>query len=328
MVRIPKFNLEDIDPDLGSGVHPAFVVNGQEKSEIFIGQYQAKVVDGRACSLPGVDPSVYMTYDQALSYCKSKGAGWHLMTMHEWSAVMLWCLKNGFQPRGNTNWGRAYDATFETGTRVDNGTPGSTTGTGRILAGSGPKSWRHDNTFSGIADLVGNIWEWMHLFKLVDGRIYTPSTNDFDLDEANWPAVDAYFDSPAAGDNQGSDNLGAPILSDSVTNYAGNQGDNGYYDYNYNANWNTLDIKGSWDPPAILKQLGVAPKKYDGTNTDQLSIFSSVHGAIWVRNYGERIPLRGGNWDNASLAGLAALYLSTRRSYSNWGVGCRPAFVL
>jgi hypothetical protein len=27
------------------------------------------------------------------------------------------------------------------------------------LAGSGPLSWRHDNTLAGIADLVGNVWE-------------------------------------------------------------------------------------------------------------------------------------------------------------------------
>ncbi|KAA0257247.1 formylglycine-generating enzyme family protein [Deferribacter autotrophicus] len=328
MVRIPKFNLEDIDPDLGSGPHPAFIVNGQEKSEIWIGQYQAKVVDGRACSLPGVDPSVYMTYDQAVSYCKSKGAGWHLMTMHEWAAVMLWCLKNGFQPRGNTNWGRSHEATFETAARVDNGTPGSTIGTGRTIAGSGPVKWRHDDTFSGVADLVGNIWEWTHLFKIVDGRIYTPLSNDFDMDEASWPAQNAYFDSPVAGDGIGTSDLGEPILSDSVTNYAGPTGDSGYFDYNYDSVWNTLSIKTSWDPPLILKQLCVAPSKYDGTATSQLAIFSGAKGAFWVRNYGERIPLRGGNWGYAALAGLAALSLNDPRSSSCWDIGCRPAFVL
>ena len=326
MVRIPKFKLEDIDPDLGTGVHPAFIVNGQEKEEIFIGQYQSIVKDSRACSLPGVIPSVYMTYDQAVTYCKNKGSGWHLMTMHEWAAVTLWCLKNGFQPRGNTNWGRSHEATFETGTRGDNGTPGDTNGDGKTYTGSGPASWRHDNTFAGISDLVGNIWEWIHLFKLVDGRIYVPSTNDFDLEETNWPAIDAYFDSPAAGDNSGSSNLGEPVLSDSITNYAGNQGDNGYYDYNYDADWKTLNIKDSWDPPIILKQLCIAPKKFDGTSTTQLAIYSEIKGAIWVRNYGERMALRGGGWGYGATAGLAALTLGTPRSYSDWNVGCRVAF--
>jgi hypothetical protein len=328
MVKIPKFRLEDIDPDLGSGVHPAFVVNGQEKGEILIGQYQAKVFDGRVCSLPNVDPSTYVTYDQAVSYCKNKGAGWHLMTMHEWSAVALWCLKNGYQPRGNTRWGQSHEMAYETGTRVDNGVPGSTSGTGRTMTGSGPVSWRHDNTFSGIADLVGNIWEWVHLFKLINGRIYTPLTNDFNMEEASWPAQDAYFDSPVAGDGAGSDNLGGPILSNTVTNYAGPAGDNSYYDYNQNSTWNTLAIKNNWDQPLILKQLCVSPKKYDGTNTSTIPIFQNVKGAIWCRNYGERFPLRGGYWINASVAGLGALHLFNPRTLSIWAIGCRPAFAL
>jgi len=328
MVRIPKFNLEDIDPDLGSEVHPAFIVNGQEKSEIFIGQFQAIVKDGRACSLPGVDPSVYMTYDQAKSYCEAKGPGWHLMTVHEWAAVMLWCLKNGFEPRGNTDYGRSHEAKYEAGTRVDGGTPGSSSGTSRIYTGSGPASWRHDNTSVGISDLVGNIWEWMHLMKLVDGRIYVPATNDFNLDESNWTAQNAYFDSPTAGDGSGSSDLGEPILSDSITNYAGPAGDDGYYDYNYNSVWKTLNIKDSWDPPQLLKQLCIAPKQYDGTSTSVLSIFESTKGAIWVRNYGGRFPLRGDTWSNGSSAGLAALDLNHPRSASHSNIGCRPAFIL
>ena len=327
MVRIPKFKLEDIDPDLGSGVHPAFIVGDQEKSEIFIGQFQAIVQNNRAYSLPGVDPATEINYDQAKSYCEAKGSGWHLMTVHEWAAVMLWCLKNGFEPRGNTNWGRSHEATYETGTRVDGGIPGSSSGTGRTLTGSGPASWRHDNTFAGICDLVGNVWEWIYLFKLVDGRIYVPATNDFTLSEDNWTAQDAYFDSPTAGDGSGSSDLGEPILSDSITNYAGPTGDNSHYDYNYDSAWNTLNIKDSWDPPAILKQLCIAPKKYDGTSTSVLTVFQNVKGAIWVRNYGERFPRRGGVWGYGSDAGLAALYLSTSRSASGWNVGCRPAFI-
>lgn len=48
---IPKFNLQDIDASLGNGVHPAFVVNGVEKSEIFIGQYQGIVKDNNPLSI-------------------------------------------------------------------------------------------------------------------------------------------------------------------------------------------------------------------------------------------------------------------------------------
>ena len=331
MVVVPKFKLEDVEPSgkLGTGVHPAFIVNDSEKSEIFIGQYQAIVKDGRAVSLPGFDPKVYVTYDQAKGYCKSKGPGWHLMTIHEWAAVALWCLKNGFQPRGNSNWGQAHDATYETGRRVDGGQPGNNSGTGRTLTGSGPASWRHDNTFAGIADLVANIWEWNHLMKLVNGRFYLPDTNDFDLDEANWPVIDAYIDSPSAGDNSGSSNLGEPILSDSITNFAGNQDDNGYYDYNYDSSFVTLNIKSGWNPPLILKQLLLCPKEYDSTAGAHVTIpvYEGLKGAFWARNYGERIPIKGGNWDNGGNVGLGALSLSDHRSHSHWSFGFRPAFV-
>ena len=48
---------------------------------------------------------------------------------------------------------------------------------------------------------------------------------------------------------------------------------------------------------------------------------------LYVRNYGERLPFRGGYWGYGAGAGVAALYLSVRRSYVGGGVGCRPAFI-
>jgi hypothetical protein len=39
-----------------------------------------------------------------------------------------------------------------------------------------------------------------------------------------------------------------------------------------------------------------------------------------------RLPIRGGNWNNAGNAGLAALILNTARTYASSTVGFRPAF--
>jgi hypothetical protein len=327
MVRIPKFNLEDIDPALGTGVHPAFIVGGIEKSEILIGQFQAKVVDGRACSLPGVDPTTYVTFDQAINYCKAKGSGWHLMTAWEWAAVVLWCMKNGFQPRGNTNYGRSYEATYETGARIDGGSPGSTSGTSRILTGSGPASWRHDNTYAGISDLVGNVWEWQYGLKLVDGRFVYTQDNNYALSESSWYQSGVYVDSTAASDGDHDDDgayedVGDPIIADSIVNRTGPVGSDEYYDYTYLSAWKSMTVNAAHPDLAALKQMLIAP-----TLAGAGQLLENVKGAIWVRNYGERVPLRGGDWYAASYAGMAALSLYYRRSGSGSRFGFRPAFV-
>jgi len=49
---------------------------------------------------------------------------------------------------------------------------------------------------------------------------------------------------------------------------------------------------------------------------------------FWLRNFGERLPLRGGSyWGYESGAGVFALYLFDPRAHSNLGVGFRAAFV-
>lgn len=322
MVRLSPFNLEDIDAGLGSGLHPAFLYNSSLLS-VWVGKYLATVPSGgtRAYSLPGnanrlVKHSV--TYDQAVSFCTAKGTGWHLMTAHEWGAIGLWCCKENINPRGNTDYGRAYDAKEETAIREDTNVPGSTSGTSRTLSGTGPDTWTHDQLPTGIHDLVGNVWEWNHLLKIVDGRIICPTTNVYDLAEASWTTQDAYFNSPAAGDMSGSDNLGAPSLADSVTNYGGTPGSDSHYDYNSTNPWRSMTNNLS-STPSILRALLLAP-----TST----ITNSLTGVIYVRNYGTRVPLRGGGWHGTSGAGLGALLLSSARSTAHTYFGFRPAYAI
>ncbi|MEE4329276.1 MAG: SUMF1/EgtB/PvdO family nonheme iron enzyme [Wenzhouxiangella sp.] len=189
---LPRFRYEDLgySTELGTGTCTAFDVgSGSMRSEIFIGAYQARSVGGLACSLPHQNPWASINYDNAKAACDNKGAGWHLMTVHEWAAVALWCLAKGFQPRGNTNHGRAHDAPHEVGTRQDGNTyaPGEAVGVGNTLTGSGPAGWYHDGTYAGIADLVGNVWEWNWGAKLVDGNLFAAPDNNYSLAEASWP---------------------------------------------------------------------------------------------------------------------------------------------
>ena len=52
----PKFNLEDIDPDLGSGPHPAFIINGLEVPQLFVGMFQGVVKNDELLSHPQLAP--------------------------------------------------------------------------------------------------------------------------------------------------------------------------------------------------------------------------------------------------------------------------------
>jgi hypothetical protein len=335
MVRIPKFNLEDIDASLGSGPHPAFVVNGVVKPEIYIGAYQAILEKNCAISVPGQSPKVNINFDNAKAACVANGPGWHLMTAWEWAAVALWCMKNGYQPRGNTQWGRAYEATWETGVRQDGGNPGTASGDGKTLAGSGSVSWRHDNTLAGIADLVGNVWEWNDGLKIIDGQIYVPDDNNYELAESAWPATGVFFDASAGpGDRSGAADSGDPILSNAVSKYSETPtpsagGDTGDFDYAYQSSWAGMAVSTGFNglTDAVKKkmaQLLIAPKLASSGS----AIFSDIKGGIWVRNYGVRFPRRGGAWSDASDAGLGALTLANRRAIVSHYVGLRPAFIL
>jgi hypothetical protein len=327
MVVIPKFNLQDIDTSLGTGVHPAFIVNGVEKSEIFIGKFQAKVHDGVALSLPNQDPTTSVNFDQALNYCKAKGNGWHLMTRAEWAAIALWCWKNGFQPRGNTNYGKSSDAPYEAGRRVDGKAPGDTTGTPRTLTGSGPASWYHDNTPFGIADLNGNVWEWLGGLRLNNGEIQilqdnnaADNTKDQSSTSTEWKAINQNGSLVAPGTSgtlkynsvstPGSGTTAAQI--DVVINY---QTDDTTYTFN---SFQSLTANTGITIPAILKAYSLFPITSSGLGDDKL----------WVRNYNERVCLAGGRWNDGANDGVFALNLNVPRSYLAWDIGFRPAFVL
>ena len=306
MAVIPKFNIEDIDATeaMGTGVYPAFLKGGVEKSELFIGQYPAIVKDGRALSLPGVDPTASIDFDAAKGYCTAKGAGWHLMTNWEWAAISLWCIKNGFQPRGNTDYGRHHDQVHEQARRQDGLAPGLASGTARTLTGSGPASWRHDKSLAGISDMVGNVYKWVDGMKLVDGKFFMPNDNDFDADEADWVDQGVII-----ADDAGTTKLGT--IADTLETTGATT---------FGA-WKGLTTTTNFDALAAVTKQRMQQAMIDPFNT------SDPVGTLYFETDGERVPLRGGDWSSTSNAGLAYLNLDAVRSYSTTYLGFFPAFV-
>ena len=322
MVVVPKFNLQDIDASLGTGTHPAFIVGGVEKSEILIAKYPASIFDSRAQSIPGQDPATGVDWDEADGYCTAKGAGWHMMTNAEWAACALLAWKQGFEPRGNTDWGRDYARTDETAVRPDGGDPGAASGTGRTRAGGGPVSWYHDNSPRGVADLVGNVWEWVRGLRLDDGEIQIIADNDaadsavsHAAGSSAWRGMleDGSLVAPGTAstlkwDATGAAGTGDPVLATSVTSQS--DGSN-----SASEQYKNLTAPGL-TPPAPLKALALYP--HASTTMDR--------GRFYMRNLDERMPLRGGRWASGADAGVLALFCNMPRSVAGSGFGFRPAF--
>ena len=115
MVPFPKMNISEIMDGGSQNIHPGFKVGGVDKDKIYVGKYQSIVLNERAYSLPMRDPKTYTTFDQALTYCRNKGNGWSLVPYSLWSAIALWCRKNGTMPRGNNNYGKDVSYPHEKG---------------------------------------------------------------------------------------------------------------------------------------------------------------------------------------------------------------------
>ena len=101
MVAFPKFKISDVIAGGSENIHPAFSVGGAEKDVVYVSKFQNIVMNDRAYSLPFKDPKTGVNFDQSVNYCRNKGTGWGLMPYSLWSAIALWCRKNGTMPRGN-----------------------------------------------------------------------------------------------------------------------------------------------------------------------------------------------------------------------------------
>jgi hypothetical protein len=161
-------------------------------------------------------------------------------------------------------------------------------------------------------------WEWTDGLKLVDGKFYFPQTNDFEKPEAEWDFQGAAFD----------DVDGRPVLSAEITHHTEENIDNQHGDYTHIDEIGELKKSDSYnalpaDVQALFARLLIDPvatpifaETSDGGDND-----------LYVRNYGERLPRRGGDWGTGADSGLACLVLYAARSYVGFNFGCRPAFI-
>lgn len=339
MVKIPAMKNSQLIADGTEEVHDAFKTDSVTYDCLYIGKYLACVVNDRAYSLAGKDPKTSVTFDKAREYCRNKGKGWHLPTNALYAAIALWTKKNGTMPYGNTQWGKDHAHTWETGfpTTRDSGNETHKTDPAHTATGSGPDSWYHDyNAATGIADLCGNVWEWASGLRLMDGEIQvitygnamadaqTGANDIMGASSAQWQAIksDGTFVKPGSTDTlkydyntDPTDNAQGITLTNGTLSHKQTE-DSHYATTKF---YDTKKAEGLTTVPPRAILLGLYPEEATAANYNS-------RGNLWMRNKGERLPVRGGTWGNATDAGVFALGLGSLRSNASGTIGFRPAF--
>lgn len=282
-------------------VHSAWKQGTVEKEVFYASKFINCVVDGRAYSWPNVIPAHSYDFDTEMGFCNAKGLHWHQMSFAEWAAIVHLMHKTGYEPRGNTNYGKSHSHTYEVGAKDS---------TGRTATGSGPVTWNHDGTPGGICDFVGNVWKRLSGSRIVNGEIQIMEGNAPALQVSHadastaWKAIkpDGSLVAPGTSGTlrfNASGNIGTAVVTTGASSKA----------------FSAIAAADSITLPEIIRELLLAP--VEGV--------ANV-GNFWWNLEGERVPIRGGGCGNTSYAGASALNLGDLRSDVNGDIGFFSAY--
>lgn len=315
----------------GNDIHPAFVAGDKTYPQYYMGKYPGPFVTSNGktllLSLYGFDGMsnlltgayVQPNYDQAVEYGKNGGNGCHAVTNAEWMEIAMSCLQDGFQPKGNNNYGKD---SADANSPEYYGVPAYwySNRIGRVLTGSGPLSWTHDGSPWGVWGMNGNFYQWTTGFRQKSGEIQVIPNNDAALSTTDhsdasdeWKAMltDGSLVAPGTADTLKYDatspiSIAIEITSRTTTTYV----------HNYFG-----DVTGI--APNLAKLLGIAPAgSASALGLDRFYLRNDESGS-----YSETVARRGGIWNYGSNAGVFCLYLASIRSYSYYYIGARPAFL-
>lgn len=318
MVPLTSLTYADIMSGGTTDKLPGFLIENVEK-KMYVSKFLNIVVNNRAYSLPMKDPRASIDFDTALAACRAKGEGWGLNTVGLWAAIMNWCYKNQTVPRGNTSYGASHSATHEKGVPTHMYTA---TQVGRTATGSGPATWYHDLTTTGIADLVGNVWEWTAGLRLVNGEIQIIPYSDALKSSVNLGAASTEWKAVMPDGSLVAPGTAGTLKYDGETATGGIR-------INTEIEFTTSTMANTYAAKAfgsIVAKTGVViPQILYGLGLAPISDYS-YDGTMYLRNHeAERLPIRGGGFIYGADAGLGALNLGNPRSIVDVYVGFRSA---
>ena len=322
MVVLPKMISKDILTGATETIHPGFVLDGVEKEKVALSKYHNIIVNERAYSLPMQDPRCSLDWQTAMNACRKKGDGWGLTPFSLYSAIALWCKKNGTMPHGNNQWGKDVTHTHERGVATQHESASAASHKNeptRTATGSGPATWYHDHTMFGIADLNGNVWDWCAGLRLKDGEIQIipyancmRATCDMSDGSSEWKAIkiDGQLVTPGTADTLKYDFVTSKIQLTNKITVSEDTGRGSTFG-------GMTKAEAVTEAPQIIKELTLYPAdaeaEYEGDY-------------FYMNNKGERFPIRGGGWHNGANAGVFYTILGNPRSYVLSRIGFRSAF--
>ncbi|EKO3667266.1 hypothetical protein M3891_003042 [Vibrio metschnikovii] len=279
-----------------TGIIDAFrKADGTFLSEKRIAIHKSVNIGGKTVSQAGKAPYVNLNFDEFKAKSAELGSGFRLLDIYD-NALVNWIIlgiisRGGQAPRGNTEWGRAHDAPYEIGTRVDGQVSNTRSGSGATLTGSGPNSWNHDGTAHGFSDWVGNVWEWIDGLKMSSGEFVVAEYSG--QPESQWLRTGRYIN---AGHVFSMTAPPSPVAS--------------------SARWGSFGKTNDYIGHELLQRLMIEP----------IDCTKVLNGNFWYSTDGERSSLARAHWHNGGNAGPVALSLHDARSHRDGAVGGRLAF--
>ena len=309
MVAVPKAKYSDVITGGTDETLPFWIMDGEEKSVIYVSKFINIVENDRAYFLGGYLPRNNINFDQSVAACKKKGAGWHLNQTGVFAYLNLLSQKMSTVPHGNTNYGKDYYHPYERGTMPQGEAQ-------RTLTGSGQPTWYHNHDMSGIADINGNLWEWTGGLRLMDGEIQIiPYGNSMKLDcdmsaeSTLWKAIkpDGTLVEPGTAGTLHYDYVSGKLVINTSTNSTGS----------WNIPFGALTAASGVNIPQIAIAAGLMKDSADD--------YGASGHQQYVNTDGERLPFRGSDFYDTSYGGGAALSLSGPRSRADSGISFRSA---